>query len=347
MKVTRYEGNPVITPADVKPSREDFNVVCTFNAGITQFGDETLMLIRTAEQPQQEKGWMAYPIFNADTGETDVKRIARDDPDLDLTDPRVSHYKNEAYLTSISHLRLARSADGLHFTADDLPAIRPQMYYEAFGVEDPRITLIDGKYYIDYVGVSPHGVTTCLTATEDFVSFERMGVMFCPANRDVVIFPEKIKGKYAAYHRPAPRDFGLLAIWLAYSPDLIHWGGHCSVAGPRPDMWDSFRVGGGAPPLKTDRGWLSIYHAATFDDWYFLGALLTDLDEPGKIIARSEKPLMGPEADYEMHGFYGHVVFTCGTTLDGDRLRIYYGAADTVMAAAELSLGELLDNLAG
>jgi len=345
VNIRRYENNPVVTTADVPPSREDFEVVCAFNAGVTSFGDETLMLIRTAERPAQEDGWVVFPVFNAETGETEVHRLRLDNPDLDVSDPRVIHHGLLRYLTSISHLRLARSKDGLNFTVDAEPAIEPASEYEEFGTEDSRITCIDGVYYIDYVGVSHLGVTTCLAKTTDFVTYERVGMVFCPDNRDVVLFPEKIGGKYAAYHRPAPRAIGTLSMWLAYSPDLIHWGGHRHVIEPRADMWDNCRVGAGAPPIKTDRGWLSIYHGATFDDWYCLGTLLTDLDEPHKVIARSTQPLLKPEADYEMKGFYGHVVFTCGTTLDGDRLRIYYGAADTVMAVAETSLSGLLDDL--
>ncbi len=233
--ITRCKGNPLIAPEDIKPSREDFSVVCTFNAGVTRLGDETLMLVRTAEKPTQEEGWVTYPVFNADTGDVEVHRLSKDDPDLDMADPRVIYYKDKAFLTSISHLRLARSADGLHFAADDHPAMKPQTLYEAFGIEDPRITFIDGKYYIDYVGVSHLGVSTCLATTEDFVSFERLGVMFYPSNRDVVIFPEKINGKYAAYHRPAPRDIGAPDIWLAYSSDLKKWDNHHVVMKTLPD----------------------------------------------------------------------------------------------------------------
>lgn len=345
MNVRRYDGNPVLTPLTVKASREDFEVVCTFNAGVTTAGNETLMMVRTAERPRQEKGWVAFPAFNADRAEIEVRRLRRDDPNLDLADPRVLRYKGDGFLTSISHQRLARSRDGLSFTADSQPVIAAQNHYESFGTEDSRITRIGGKYFITYVGVSPLGVSTCLAVTKDFKQFERMGMIFCPDNRDVVLFPEKLNGMYAAYHRPAPRHLGSPGMWLAYSPDLVHWGRHAHVIEPRRGAWDSGRVGGGAPPIKTEKGWLSIYHGATPDDWYSLGALLTDLEQPQRVLARSRLPLLKPEAKYEMEGFYGHVVFTCGTTLDGDRLRIYYGGADTVMAVAELSLQELLDDL--
>ena len=345
MKVTRYSGNPLITPAGVAPSRADFEVVCTFNAGAARFKKETLMLVRVAERPRQEAGWVSFPLLDPDTREIEVRRIAKADPDLDLTDPRVYRYKGAAYLSSISHLRLARSTDGLHFTPEPQPAIKPQEWYEAFGTEDARITRIGRTYYINYSGISSKGITTGLATTVDFKTYCRLGIIFCPDNRDVVFFPEKVNGKYACYHRPAPKHLGTPDVWFAASPNMLHWGEHQHVISPRPDAWDSGRVGGGAPPFKTDRGWLSIYHGATPDDWYCLGALLADLDQPWKVIARSAQPLLKPETDYELHGFYGHVVFTCGATLDGDLIRIYYGAADTVMAVAEVSLSELLSDL--
>lgn len=345
MNITRYEGNPLVTPADVPPSRPDFEVICAFNAGAAVFRKETLLLLRVAERPRPEPGWVIFPVLNPETREIEVRRIAAGEPDLNLKDPRVIVYKGQGFLTSISHLRIARSRDGRNFTVDPQPAIRPQEWYETFGTEDGRVTKIGRKYYINYSGVSAVGITTGLAVTEDFTDFKRMGVIFCPDNRDVEIFPEKVNGKYACYHRPAPKHLGTPDMWLAYSPDLIHWGNHRHVISPRKDSWDSGRVGGGAPPFKTDRGWLSIYHGATPDDWYCLGALLTDLDEPHKVIARSAAPLLRPETDYEMKGFYGHVVFTCGATLAGDTIRIYYGAADTVMALAEVSISELLDDL--
>ena len=342
MKVTRFSGNPIITPADVPPSQPDFEVICTFNAGATVFRKQTLLMVRVAERPRQEEGWVSFPVLNAETREIEVHRIAKNDPGLDTSDPRVFRYKGAACLSSISSLRLARSSDGFHFTIDPQPAIRPQEPYEAFGTEDARITRIGRTYYINYSAISSVGITTGLITTTDFDSYQRHGIIFCPDNRDVVFFPEKVNGKYACYHRPAPKHLGTPDIWFANSPDMIHWGEHRHVIGARADAWDSGRVGGGAPPFKTDRGWLSIYHGATPDDWYCLGAMLADLDQPHRIIARTPQPILKPETDYELNGFYGHVVFTCGATLAGDTIRVYYGAADTVMAVAELDFNELL-----
>jgi len=345
VKVLRYKHNPILIPSDIKPTRDDFEVVCTFNAGVARFGDETIMLVRVAERPTQDHENITFPVFDSETGETVVLRFRRDDPEVDLSDPRIIRHGAEFYLTSLSHLRIARSSDGLHFVPESRPALTAREHYEAYGVEDPRITEIDGTYYIAYVGASPHGICTCLATTTDFKEYKRLGRIFVPDNRDVCIFPQRFDGRFAAYHRPSPRYIGRPEMYFAYSPDMLHWGEHYNVLTPGLEEWDEGRVGGGAPPLRTEKGWLSIYHAATVNNVYCLGAMLTELDAPYRIIARSKHPLLRPEAAYEVRGFFRNVVFACGVTLDGDLLRIYYGGADTVMAIAQVSLAELLDHL--
>jgi len=133
--------------------------------------------------------------------------------------------------------------------------------------------------------------------------------------------------------------------WAAASPDLVHWGDHRLLLTQRHAGWESGRIGGGAPPLWTEAGWLSIYHAADNDNRYCLGAFVTDLKDPMRLLARSESPILVPEASYEVEGFFGQVVFTCGAIADGDRLRVYYGAADESMALAEGSLSAVLASL--
>ncbi|MHC4228982.1 MAG: glycoside hydrolase family 130 protein, partial [Planctomycetota bacterium] len=127
-----------------------------------------------------------------------TKEFPRADPETDFSDPRLIIRRGQTYLTSISHLRLARSKDGINFEIEDIPTISAADECETFGVEDPRISLIDGTYSINYVAVSPFGVTTCLTSTNDFTSFHRHGVIFCPENKDVLLFPEKVGGKFYA-----------------------------------------------------------------------------------------------------------------------------------------------------
>ena len=147
-----------------------------------------------------------------------------------------------------------------------------------------------------------------------------------------------------------PSEVGRGAIWAAWSDDLRAWGGHRLVATTRDGRWDADKVGGGAPPIRVRAGgrdaWLAVYHgAAGSPPTYALGALLLDADDPARVLARSRDPILRPEAPYEREGFFGGVVFTCGLLLDGDRVRVYYGAADGVVAVADLSLGEILAGL--
>jgi len=135
-------------------------------------------------------------------------------------------------------------------------------------------------------------------------------------------------------------------IWLAESHDLVHWGNHRCLAHSREGHWDSARVGAGAAPIRTAKGWLEIYHGATKENRYCLGALLLDLDEPWRVLARSETPIMEPLASYELEGFFGKVIFTNGHVVDGDRITLYYGAADSVICAAHLSIQSILASLA-
>jgi predicted GH43/DUF377 family glycosyl hydrolase len=342
----RHPLNPLISPKDAVPSQPDFEVIGTFNAGVTTYGDETLMLVRVAERPKSEAaqpGIVRMP-YLADDGSIQIRELRQDDPDYDTADSRFVIHKptSELYLTSMSHLRLARSSDGVHFTLDQTPWMKPTLSEESFGVEDGRIVHLDGRFYVNYTAVSPRGISTGLVSTEDFTSFERHGIIFPPANRDVTLLPQKVNGKYFCYHRPMPGMFGGYNIWVAESPDLQHWGKHRVVMTSQSGGWEAGRVGGGAPPVWTEAGWLSIYHAADPQDRYCLGAFLTALDEPGRLIARTQEPILSPEAPYETDGFFGNVVFTCGVVLAGEMLKVYYGASDETMALAEAPVSEVL-----
>lgn len=343
----RYANNPIITPAQVTPSRPDFEVIGVFNAGVTQFNGETLLLLRVAERPIQTDKEIILAPYLSEQNELVLKQVNRHDPDYDTSDPRqiIHRRSDQVHLTSISHLRLARSNDGIHFTIDKQPWLMAQSPYESFGVEDARITKIGETYYINYTAVSSYGIATALVSTHDFVTIRRSGIIFPPSNRDVTIFPEQIGGQYICYHRPMPGQLGSLNIWMATSPDLIHWGNHRIVLEKPQDGWESGRVGGGAPPLKTERGWLSIYHAADVQNRYCLGAFLTPLDRPDKIIGRSKTPILEPQALYEIEGFFGNVVFTCGAVLDDQTLKIYYGAADDKIALVEANVDDVLAQL--
>lgn len=280
---------------------------------------------------------------------------------LDLSDPRRIRYRTSTggftaaaddfsdLLTQMSHLRTARSRDGVHFDVDPLPALAPANRYEEYGCEDPRATLIDGVWHVTYVSVGRLGITTSRLTTTDFRSFERHGVLFLPDHKDVVLFPGRPGGRYAALTRPMPQSFGrVLGIWIAFSDDLVHWGDHQPLALPRWGMWDELRTGASAVPFRVDEGWLEIYHGVDRNTTYAMGGLLLDADDPTRVIARSSAPIMVPTAAYERTGLFNDTVFSCGhIALDdrGDRIRVYYGAADSCMAAADFDVRQIIDQM--
>ncbi|HUS92731.1 MAG TPA: glycoside hydrolase family 130 protein [Phycisphaerae bacterium] len=339
----RLDANPLLTPDDLAPTRDGLEVMCTLNPGAVRFGDETLLLVRVGERAPNEPGYVCYVRYDPDAGETTVCRIAEDDPDLEVTDARGYFLRGRMLLTSMSHLRLARSTDGVHFRFDPQPAIYPATPYEAYGCEDPRVTFLDGQYLITYTAVSDRGVAVALAATTDFVRFERLGVIFPPYQKDVCIFPEKVRGLYVCRHRPYKSEFNPASIWTAYSPDLLSWGRHERTLAPTPGTWEAERVGCGAPPIRTDDGWLEIYHAADATGRYHLGAMLSDAEHPERVLTRSRRPVMGPEADYELKGVYGNCVFSNGLIVEDDgTMTVYYGAADRICAAAVTTVAEIL-----
>ncbi|MHC4627528.1 MAG: glycoside hydrolase family 130 protein [Planctomycetota bacterium] len=346
MKALRSPHNPIIEPKDLTPSRDDFEIIGVLNAGVTGFEDEVVLLVRVAERPINKNPDVVLTAVHETGGEgLVVKEFPRSDPDTDFSDPRLIVKSGQTYLTSISHLRIARGKDGVNFEIDDTPTISGSGEYETFGIEDPRITLIDGTYYIHYVAVSPCGVVTSLTSTQDLVNFRRHGVIFCPDNKDVAIFEGKISDRFCALHRPVSHLFNMQDIWVAESGDLLTWGNHRRLLGPRPGCWDEAKVGASAVPFKIEQGWLEIYHGVDRNNRYCLGAALLDSAEPWRVLARSTEPVLEPQTDYECEGFFGNVVFSCGLLCEEDRLRVYYGAADTTICYAELSLQEVIDSL--
>jgi len=347
MLVERFAENPLIVPEDVPPSRDDYEVIGAFNAGACTYKGQTLLLLRVAERPRDKTpNEEVAPILNPQTGQIELFRVPHSDPDIEIPDNRSFYYKGKMLLTSISHLRIARSDDGINFDIDKKPAVFPRTEYETFGLEDPRITPMGDEFYITYKVVSQHGICTSLLKTKDFKKFDRQGIIFCPENIDVVIFPEKINGRFYALTRPVPKHIGPFSIWLASSDDAINWGNNKPLIIPRPGMLDGGKVGASCLPIKTTQGWIEIYHGADENDKYSLAAVLLDLNDPSKIIARANYPLMQPEADYEVNGFYGNVVFSCGAITDNKgNVTIYYGASDQCTAAARTTIEKILTTL--
>ncbi|MGE5343450.1 MAG: glycoside hydrolase family 130 protein [Candidatus Omnitrophota bacterium] len=341
----RFKNNPIIIPGDMVPSIKGFGVGGVFNPGAFKYQGKIGLLLRVAEFPQPLESWVQAPIIETDHT-IDILKFANTDPHLEATDPRVFSYKGKMYLTSISHLRLAWSEDGIHFKVDDKPFVTGEGKYEIYGIEDCRVTEIDGTFYLTYSAVSNNGVGVGLIRTRDWKTFERLGLIFPPTNRNCAIFPDKT-GDYCNYyyamHRPSGDVFGGEHIWISRSKDLRYWGDHCCVVQTRPGKWDCARIGAGAPPFRTPDGWLAIYHGADENNRYCLGALLLDLDDPTRVIARTDEPLMEPVTEYERRGFFGNVVFCNGQIVEGETLIIYYGAADETICRADFSISEIMN----
>lgn len=244
---------------------------------------------------------------------------------------------------------VARSEDGYHFNVDPVPAMEPAKEepfrsYERRGIEDPRITKLEGTYYIMYTAYSRYGARLALARTDDFKHFERIALISEPENKDGCLFPRRINGRYVRLDRPYGGGVGNM--WISYSDDLVHWGDSQVLMTTRGGFWDSDRIGASVPPIETEHGWLEIYHgvkSTSAGPIYRLGAVVLDKEDPSKVICRSAVPILTPREYYERVGDVGNVVFSCGAILEeGGRLRIYYGAADTSICLGFANVDELV-----
>ncbi|MBR6375226.1 MAG: glycoside hydrolase family 130 protein [Alloprevotella sp.] len=214
---------------------------------------------------------------------------------------------------------------------------------------DPRVTYLDGKYWITWCN-GYHGPTIGVGFTEDFQTFYQCENALLPFNRNGVLFPAKIGGKYALLSRPSDNGhtpFG--DIFLSFSPDMKFWGEHRHVMSPMPfeqSAWQCTKVGAGSVPILTEEGWLMFYHGVitTCNGYrYSMGAVLLDKDEPWKVLRRSKDYLLAPAAIYELTGDVPDVVFPCAALTEGDKVCVYYGAADTCVGIAFGKISEILD----
>jgi predicted GH43/DUF377 family glycosyl hydrolase len=188
-----------------------------------------------------------------------------------------------------------------------------------------------------------------LASTKDFNSFQRIGPVMPPEDKDAAVFPRRFDGRYAMIHRPVATGSGGAHIWLSFSPDLTHWGDHHVLLNARRgSWWDANKIGLSPPPLETPDGWLLLYHGVRHTPGgciYRLGLALLDLDQPWHVLHRSDDWIFAPELPYEQHGDVSGVVFPCGWILD-DRtgvVHMYYGGADSCIALATANLADLLD----
>ncbi|MDA3883523.1 MAG: glycoside hydrolase family 130 protein [Bacteroidales bacterium] len=255
-------------------------------------------------------------------------------------------------LNGRSILGKAESEDGFDFVADKKPFMVPATEgvfkeYEEYGIEDPRITFLNGEYLITYSAYSRNGVRIGLAKTTDFKSVQRISLITEADYRNVVIFPEMFNGLYARLDRPHS-EISPWSIWISYSPDLIHWGESKLIMKPCQYHWDEMKIGPGAPPIKTPRGWLNIYHGVfptMAGSVYRLGVALHDIQDPSKIIAVGDEWILQPEEAFEITGYVHNVVFCCGAVPEEDgSIKIYWGGADSVMCVGIANVEELVDN---
>jgi predicted GH43/DUF377 family glycosyl hydrolase len=338
----RFPSNPILLPKDIVPSDTGLQVICLLNPGVFRYNGKTWLLVRVAESIAQKEGFIFFPMMN-EIGKLEIIEVPLNDPDLVGSDARIRNYKGLDYLTTVSHLRLLSSHDGISFSEDpDYAGLFGMGELERFGIEDCRVVEIEDVYYLTYTAVSDSGVGVGLRTTFDWKSFSVPVMMLPPHNKDCAIFERKINEKFYALHRPSSKEIGGNFIWLCDSNDGIHWGNHKCLIKTRAGMWDSARVGAGASPIYTEHGWLEIYHGADAEHRYCLGAFLLDLNNPHIVLGRTVDPIMVPTESYELSGFFGHVVFTNGHVIDGDKLTIYYGAADEFVCGAEFSIAEIV-----
>lgn len=296
--VRRYEGNPILTRADVP-----YPVETVHNAAVVRHEGSYVMLFR-------------------------------------------SHLRNGR-----SVIGLARSNDGLRFQVAPEPFITPAREglfaeYEEFGVEDPRICSMEGSYLITYSAYSRHGVRIGLARTRDFKVLERVALITQADCRNVVLFPERFGGRFARLDRPHS-EISPWSIWLSYSPDLVHWGDSRVVIKPLSYHWDEMKIGPGATPIRTEKGWLNIYHGVfkTMDGAICrVGVALHDLEDPARVLGVSDEWILQPEDPWEVTGYVHNVVFTCGAVAEDDgTLKLYWGGTDTVMCVGIARVDALVD----
>ncbi|MGQ9558191.1 MAG: glycosidase [Desulfurispora sp.] len=288
-------------------------------------------------------------------------------PANSVFNPAVTMYEDQVLLLArvedrrgFSHLTKAISRDGITgWQIDVQPTLapEPEIYpEEAWGIEDPRITYIDElqQYAITYTAYSHGGPLVSLALTKDFSTFEKLGPIMPPEDKDAALFPRRFSGKWALIHRPIPASYGAAAhtgahIWISQSTDLKYWGDHQILINARKGgWWDANKVGLSPPPLETPAGWLILYHGVrqtAAGAIYRLGMALLDLENPFRVLRRSDEWVFGPTAPYEREGDVDDVVFPCGWLLDkaSGQIKMYYGAADTCIALATATLSDLLE----
>jgi len=240
----------------------------------------------------------------------------------------------------VSYIGYAVSVDGVHFNRLQQPVLSPQDEWETRGVEDPRITYLadEERFIMAYTAYSPLGITPMFAESTNLISWRRIGPLVTGEdNKDHVLFPRKIAGRYVTLHRRPP------AIWIAYSDDLQNWEDFRVVMEPRLGNWDGRRIGANGVPIETEHGWLLLYHAYDDEKTYRFGVCLLDLEDPTRVIARPKPFIMQPEETWELRGDVPCVVFSAANLVVDGTVHVYYGGADRLIGLATCRLDELVE----
>jgi len=300
----------------------------------------------------------AYELFNRFHGNPILTPENWPYPTNAVMNPAATKLNNETLLLvrvedmrGFSHLTVARSADGFtNWQIDTQPTLEAEhsSREEKWGLEDPRIVWLEEQkqFAITYTSFSEGGPIVSLAITKNFRTFARLGGLLPPEDKDACLMPRRFKGRFALIHRPIVR--GEAHMWISFSPDLKHWGDHRLLIRTRNAYWDTHRVGLACQPIETSQGWLLFYHGVritTAGAIYRLGLALLDLEEPWRVLRRSDEWVLGPRESYERIGDVGGVIFPTGVTVtkETNQLNLYYGAADCAVAVATAKLSECLD----
>ncbi|RMD67706.1 glycosidase [Candidatus Pacearchaeota archaeon] len=345
----------LLQASDFEPTFRDLKITGVFNPAVAKHKGKVFLVVRVAEA-FANNGGTSCPIIVSTKSYKVKKHIVPEKEVVKTINGLIYLKEGVCRLRDISHFRLVElSSDGMKvLKVWQKPFFVGSADEEEYGVEDPRITKIDGRFYMTYVGVSERkGISTYLASSSDLKIWKRHGLIFQEQNKDVVLFPRKVKGEFVALNRPESSiAFRRPSIWISFSRDLVYWGKETPVLLPRKGKWDSERIGAGTPPIQTPKGWLVFYHGVRANakgKVYSAGAFVLDLRNPRKVLARTpaNKPLLEPTAPYEKKGTVNNVVFPTGALVGADKesVLLYCGASDSAIAVKKLSIKKVLSSL--
>lgn len=248
------------------------------------------------------------------------------------------HYRAQG-VDFISRIGYAVSTDGFEWNRLENPVLAPHMGREDYrGVEDPRVTPLDGKFYMTYTVYGINDYYPMIAQSENLITWEDIGPLERERNKDHILFPEKINGRYAILHRRPS------SIWIGFSDDLKTWTDHQILMSPRPDSdWDAKSIGGNGLPIKTEHGWVLFYHGYSESHIYRHSVALLDLEDPTKVINRPKPFIMEPYETWEIKGDVPNVVFSCTNLVVGDELYFYYAGADRLIGLATAPFADIVE----